>query len=406
MYATIYDAVKDLFGLEIIHLKLLQSFGFFVAIAFLLCAMVFSWELKRKSREGLLPLSRKKVMEGMPYTQNEMLTQSAIGFLLGWKLIGSFTDYAVFSENPRGWILSGQGSLIFGIIGAGLMYGYYYWINTNRTKKKAEEKEIEITSAEHVGTMTLIAALFGFMGAKIFHILENFGSFLENPGDMIFSFAGLTMYGGLIMGSIAVLVYANKKGMNILHVMDACAPGLFLAYGVGRLGCHISGDGDWGIVNTAPKPGWLSWAPDWAWAYDYPNNVNGTVVPNDLDPQYAEIQFTDLMNGIRLIDPVFPTPLYEAIICIGLFFLFWKIRKRFLIPGVLFGCYLILNGVERFTIELIRVNTTLFTLGSFRVTQAEFIAFCLVTIGVTLTIWAKRRKQPPTLPPPTHLAAE
>jgi len=124
MYATIYDAVKDLFGLEIIHLKLLQSFGFFVAIAFLLCAMVFSWELKRKSREGLLPLSRKKVMEGMPYTQNEMLTQSAIGFLLGWKLIGSFTDYAVFSENPRGWILSGQGSLIFGIIGAGLMYGY------------------------------------------------------------------------------------------------------------------------------------------------------------------------------------------------------------------------------------------------------------------------------------------
>ena len=398
MYATIYDAVKDLFGWDIIHLKLLQSFGFFVAISFLLCAMVFSWELKRKSRLGFLPLSHKKVMDGLPYTQNEMITQSALGFLLGWKLIGSFTDYAVFSENPRGWVLSGQGSILWGVICAGAMYGYYYWINTKRAKKKPEEKEIEITSAEHVGSMTLIAALFGFMGAKIFHILENFGSFLDKPGDMIFSFSGLTMYGGLIMGSVAVLVYAHRKGMNIFHVMDACAPGLFLAYGVGRLGCHVSGDGDWGIVNKAPKPDWLSWAPDWAWAYDYPNNVNGTVIPNDLDPSYLQWQVNSMFNPtgeIRLLEPVFPTPFYEAIICIGLFFLFWSLRKKFLTPGVLFGCYLILNGVERFTIELIRVNTTLFTLGSFRVTQAEFIAFCLVTIGVAMTVWAKKRKYDP-----------
>lgn len=407
MYATIYDAVKDLFGVEIVHLKLLQSFGFFVAIAFLLCAFVFAKELKRKSREGLLPISHKMVTVDVPYNSNEMVFQALLGFILGWKLIGSIVQYDVFAENPRGYVLSGAGSFMWGLIGAGAFYGYSYYANNKRKGKKPEEKQVEVTAAEHVGSMTLIAALFGFMGAKLFHILENFGSFLENPGEMLFSFSGLTMYGGLILGSVAVLVYAHRKGMNILHVMDACAPGLFLAYGVGRLGCHVSGDGDWGIVNNKPNPGWL---PDWAWAYDYPNNVNGTIIPNDLDPKYldpaSEWTVKRLMMGdeIRLLEPVYPTPLYEAFICIALFFVFWALRKRFITPGLLFATYLIFNGIERFTIELIRVNTTLFTLGSFRVTQAEFIAFCLVAAGTGMAIWTKRRKQPPA-PPKNETAA-
>ncbi len=400
MYATIYDAVKDLFGWDIIHLKLLQSFGFFVAISFLLCAFFFGRELRRKSREGFLPLSHKTVQINVPYTQGEILSQCVLGFLLGWKLIGSFVDYDNFAEDPRGWTLSPQGSLIWGIITAVAFYVYFYLRNQRVAKKKPEEKQIEITAAEHVGSMTLIAALFGFAGAKVFHILENFGSFLENPGSMLFSFSGLTMYGGLICGSIAVIVFARKKGMNILHVIDACAPGLFLAYGVGRLGCQVSGDGDWGIVNNAEKPGWLSWAPDWFWKYDYPNNVNGTMIPNDLDPKYQgaewqlKMMFTEPEN-IRLVEPVFPTPLYEAIMCIGLFGIFWALRKRILTPGLLFALYLIFNGIERFTIELIRVNTTLFTIGGFRVTQAEFIALGLVALGVALAIWTKKRKQDP-----------
>ena len=400
MYATIYDAVKDLFGWEIIHLKLLQSFGFFVAIAFLLCAFVFGLELKRKSLEGRLPMWDRKIIIGKKATQGELITQFFLGFLIGWKLIGSFTDYAFFSEDPRGWILSAEGSLTWGIITGGLFTAYLWW-KTNKAKKdKPEEKKIKVTAAEHVGTMTLIAALFGFVGAKLFHILENFGSFLEDPGEMLFSFSGLTMYGGLILGSAAVLVYARRKGMNILHVMDACAPGLFLAYGVGRLGCHVSGDGDWGIVNNNPKPGWL---PDWAWAYDYPNNVNGTVIPNDLDPKYNDLswlqQKMEMGDEIRLLEPVYPTPLYEAIICIALFAVFWTLRKRFITPGLLFATYLIFNGLERFTIELIRVNTTLFTIGGFRVTQAEFIAFCLVATGAGMAVWTKKRKHPPVVPP-------
>jgi hypothetical protein len=77
----------------------------------------------------------------------------------------------------------------------------------------------------------------------------------------------------LIVAGIAVAIYARRKKIPFLHLADATAPGLILAYGIGRIGCHVSGDGDWGIVNTAEKPGWLSWLPDWAWSYDYPNNV-------------------------------------------------------------------------------------------------------------------------------------
>lgn len=404
MYATIFDAVKDLFGVEIHHLKLLQSFGFFVAISFLLCAYFFSKELARKSREGLLPMGKHKVIIGAVATQGELISQFALGFLIGWKLVGSIVYYNEFMEDPRAWILSPAGSLLWGIIVGGLMTGWLYW----RTNKKKSDKPIEkietTTAAEHVGTMTLIAAGFGFLGAKLFHILENLGSFFEDPGEMLFSFAGLTMYGGLILGSVAVLYYAHKKGMNILHVMDACAPGLFLAYGVGRLGCQVAGDGDWGIVNTAPKPGWLNWAPDWLWAYDYPNNVNNTIIPNDLDPKYSTepewIIKSMASDEVRLLEPVFPTPLYEAIMCIALFGVFWALRKRFITPGLLFATYLIFNGIERFFIELIRVNTTLFTIGSWRVTQAEFIALSLVTIGIALAVWTKKRKHPPTTPPP------
>lgn len=406
MYATIYDAVKDLFGIEIVHLKLLQSFGFFVAISFLLCAYFFSKDLLRKSNEGLLPTTSRKGTVGHAATQSELIGQFAIGFLVGWKLIGSFVDYTRFSENPRAWILSGTGSILWGIIIGGAFTGFLYWRSNKKKEEKPREIEIKVTAADHVGTMTLIAAAFGFLGAKIFHILENFGSFLEDPGDMLFSFSGLTMYGGLILGSIAVLVYANKQKFNILHVMDACAPGLFLAYGVGRLGCQVAGDGDWGIVNTNPKPGWLSWAPDWLWSYDYPNNVNGTIIPNDLDPKYQspewtlKLMFSNDPDHIKLVEPVFPTPLYESLICIGLFFLFWAFRKRIITPGLLFALYMIFNGVERFCIELIRVNTTLFTLGNFRVTQAEFIAFSLVTLGVAMAFWTKKRKQnQPPAPP-------
>ncbi len=396
MYATIYDAVKDIFGWEIPFLKLLQSFGFFVALSFLLCAFFFAKELNRKESENLLKATFRKKIVGARASQSELIGQFIIGFLLGWKLLSIPFDNGNFAEDPRAYILSSNGNIFIGALVGGMFAAYRYW-DANR-KRLPEPKEVDekISPADHVGNMTLIAAGFGFLGAKIFHILENFGSFLEDPGEMFFSFSGLTMYGGLILGSVAVLVYAHKQGFGILHVMDACAPGLFLAYGWGRLGCQVSGDGDWGIVNTAPQPSWMSFLPEWFWKYDYPNNVNRTCNPNDNDPKYDLANLLCDPEHPRLMDTVFPTPLYEAITCILLFAVFWMLRKRFITPGLLFATFMIFNGIERFLIELIRVNTTLFTIGSFRVTQAEFIAFSLVTLGTGFAIWVKKRNKKAT----------
>src|SRR6185369_7671159 len=105
---------------------------------------------------------------------------------------------------------------------------------------------------------------------------------------------------------------------------------------------------DWGIPNTAPKPSGLSFLPDWFWSYRYPHNVinEGIPIPGCVGHHCSMLEL-----------PVFPTPLYESITCILLFFFLWSIRKKISSAGVLFSIYLLLNGLERFAIETIRVNT-------------------------------------------------
>jgi len=195
---------------------------------------------------------------------------------------------------------------------------------------------------------------------------------MANPVDALLSFSGLTMYGGLIFGAVAVIYMTRKYGIHPLHIADAAAPGIMLAYGTGRLGCQLSGDGDWGIVNLSPKPDWMSFLPDWFWSYSYPHNVISSGVP--MEGCFGK-------HCMILPQPVFPTPLYEAIICIALFFVLWSARKKLKSPGTVFSLYLLLNGIERYTIEQIRINNKFLFLGM-HVTQAEIIASCLIILGL------------------------
>jgi len=147
-----------------------------------------------------------------------------------------------------------------------------------------------------------------------------------------------------------------------------------LAYGIGRIGCQMSGDGDWGVPNLAPKPHWLSWAPDWIWAFKFPHNVNGegVAIPGCVGKYCSELPF-----------PVFPTSFYESVVCILLFLFLWSIRNKIKAPGVLFGIYMILAGIERFFIELIRVNTK-YNVAGIRFTQAELISIFMILGGAVL----------------------
>ncbi|MCO6494910.1 MAG: prolipoprotein diacylglyceryl transferase [Bacteroidetes bacterium] len=387
MYPTLYDMFADLFGLKIPFLRVVQSFGFFVAISFLLAHYTMSLELKRKEKEGILTGKKIKTIIGKPYAQTEYILSGFLGFLLGFKLLPILFFSSEMSD-PRSFLLSFQGNWILGIIATAAVVYYKYY----EDKKQRKNPPVEQTIVEHpyqiMGNMTVIAAVAGLLGAKIFHNLENWDQFMADPVGSLLSFSGLTFFGGLICGGAAVIWYANKKGVKPLHMLDIGGPAMMLAYASGRIGCHIAGDGDWGIVNTAPMPAWLSWLPKWFWAYNYPNNVNGECNPYTYGtPEYFANANCNFAETPHLVADVFPTPLYEIIICGIFFFVLWSLRKKIKTPGVLFGIYMILAGFERFWIEKIRVNTILHFLGM-KVTQAEIISVFLMLGGVALIVFA------------------
>lgn len=373
MYPNLYYAFKDLFGVEWAGLKLINSFGFFVAISFIAAAAVLTSELRRKTKEGLFTYKEEKITVGTPASLSELILNFVLGFIMGFKLIGAFLDRSTLIDTQT-YILSGQGSWPAGII-IGLLFAYLKWHEKNKVRlPKPEERIVKVWPYDRVGDMVIYAFIFGFLGAKIFHNLENLNDLIRDPWGSLISFSGLTFYGGLICATVAIWQYCKKNNMKPIHVADAIAPAMMLSYGLGRIGCQVAGDGDWGIVNTHPKP--FSWLPDWAWGYTYPHNVvsEGVHIP-DCVGQYCA----------QLPNPVFPTPLYEIIACLLLFAFLWSIRKKIKTPGVLTAIYLIANGLERFSIELIRVNTKYHFLG-ISPTQAELIAAFLVISGIVLLI--------------------
>lgn len=380
MYPNLYYAFKDLFGVEWSGLKLVNSFGFFVALSFIAAAVVLTSELRRKSKEGLLTYKEEKIIVGQPASIVELLLNFFLGFVLGYKLIGAFIDRNELIDT-QSYILSSRGSWIAGII-TGLVFAFLKWQEKNKVKlAKPEERIVRIWPQDRVGDMVIYAFIFGFIGAKIFHNLENLDDLIRDPVGSLISFSGLTFYGGLIFSTIAIWRYCKRNNMNPIYVADAFAPAMMLAYAVGRMGCQVAGDGDWGIVNTHPKP--FSWLPDWAWAYNFPHNVigEGIQIPNCVGQYCAELP-----------NRVFPTSLYEIITCLLLFAFLWSIRKKIKIPGVLTAIYLIVNGIERFFIELIRVNTKYHFFG-INPTQAELIAALLVISGIILLIYFTRQKK-------------
>lgn len=349
-----------------------------LAISFMLAHRTLLLELRRKEAQGLIKPLEQQVRAEVRGFQTYLIS-FITGFILGYKFVYAFTNYSAFVENTQDILLSTDGSWPGGIL-LGALFTYMRHRELLRIEKNPPPPSILIHPWQLTGNLTMIAAISGIIGAKLFHNLENWDDLMRDPVDALLSFSGLTMYGGLIFGTIAVTWYGRKKGIPPLLLADATAPGLMLAYGTGRLGCQLSGDGDWGIVNLNPKPDWLSFIPDWAWAYNYPNNVINEGIP---------IPGCEGRHCMMLPDAVYPTPLYEAFICIGLFFVLWSFRKKWKLTGMMFFVYLVLNGLERFLIEKIRVNNIMHFMG-IKATQAEFISFGLILIGACGLFWVYR----------------
>lgn len=366
MYPRFSDLINDWFGT---HITLpIQSYGFFVAMAFLVAAVVLKFELKRKEKEGLIKPSTKRIKTGAA-TTSELIVQGLWGFLIGFKFVGMFFSWEQVTDDPASFLISWQGSWFWGIIITTVSVVYLWYTKRN---KKTEEKEIIIHAYQQTGNILIIAAVFGIAGAKLFDTIEHLDAFFRDPLGTLFSFSGLTFYGGLIVAAFAVVFYGEKHSIKWPHMADATAPALMLAYGIGRIGCQVAGDGCWGIVNTATKPQWLSFIPDWLWAYNYPNNViNEGIATSHCLGNHCYV----------LEQPVFPTPVYETLMALVIFAILWTMRKRIKTPGILFSIYLIFNGIERYLAESIRVNIKYPFMG-IEVTQAEIIAVCLILTGI------------------------
>jgi len=380
MYPNLYYAFKDLFGVEWKALRFVNSFGFFVAVAFIICAIVLANELRRKSKQGLFVPTEMQVTVGEPASILDLALNFLLGFLLGFKILALFIMDNSATQDPQAFIFSSLGSWPAGIVLGLIFAGMKWWEKHKQKLAKPEKRTVRIWPHDRVGEITIMALIFGLLGAKLFDIFENWSDFLKHPSDYIFSAQGLTYYGGLICAGIAISLYARKHKIGFWHLGDAMAPTMMLAYSLGRIGCQVAGDGDWGIENVSPKP--FSWLPDWMWSYTYPHNVNeiGVKIAGCTDAKYCN----ELPVG------VYPTPFYEIIACFILFLVIWSVRKKFKIPGTLFALYLILNGLERFFIEKIRVNTRINLLG-FHPTQAEVISTLLVVSGIVMWVFLNKR---------------
>jgi len=221
----------------------------------------------------------------------------------------------------------------------GLLLGAAFYISFLLIEREFQMKKIDPELAYKLLIAIIPSAI---IGAKLFHILDNFSEFLSAPFSMIFSGAGLSVYGGFILSFIAAMVVIKNNNEGILKIFDATSPAMALGYAIGRLGCHASGDGCYGL----PTDSFLGMA--------YPNGI----VPSTSN--------------------VFPTPLFESFASLIFFLILMRLRKHEMKTGILFFIYLIMNGFARFTIEFIRLNPPT----SIGLTQAQIIAICFITAGI------------------------
>ncbi len=213
--------------------------------------------------------------------------------------------------------------------------------------KRLKERDKPIDWAYEIVFAALIG---GIIGARLEYLIENWSDVSDDLLGNIFSGSGLVWYGGAIGGALGVFAWAAWRKMLNFGLLDLCSVPLALGYAIGRVGCQLSGDGDYG------EP----WDGPWAMAYP-----DGTI------PTTEEVH---------------PTPVYEALAMTGVAYILWRLRDRWR-PGVLFALYLILAGLERFLVEFVRRNDAIVA----GLTYPQLFSLVMIGAGATWMIVVGRR---------------
>ncbi len=386
MFPTLRFFLNDVFGIDIPFLEIVNTFGLFVAFAIAAAYWAMQTEFNRKAQLGIFPVKKVKVTEGLPATKGEYISNAILAFLFGYKIVWlAASTSAEFS--PQDHIFTMEGNFILGLLLAALSVGYRYYADRKLRAAQPQVRTVDFSLGDEMGNITTVALVSGFLGAKVFHILETPENFsISAIISQLFTTGGWTFYGGLICGALGVLVYTSRKGYYWVNVLDGGGPAMMLSYGIGRFGCHFAGDGDWGIVNQSPN----SFLPDWAWAYKYPHNVLGKDYPS-MGMEAIPGCVGDYCHQLSMA--VYPTPLYEALMGLGLFYLSWKVFrfKGDSKPGQSFAFYMMFAGLERFLIEFIREHgDSIYSIGSVHFSQAQMISLLLMLGGAALWYASER----------------
>lgn len=350
--------------------SIFKTFGVFLALSFVGAYWVLASELRRKEKEGLVDRIPMKQVSAGSVAIREALINGFVAFFIGFKIPYIYRNFDAFKLDPAGVVFSMKGEVSMGIL-AGILIALYYYMSAKNKTEAAQEKNYYMHPFQKAGDILMVAAISGIIGSRLFSVLENFGDFMKDPLGQLFSGSGLTVYGGLILGFICVYLYVKKLNIKPVYIMDITGLCFPLAYAIGRMGCQFAGDGDWGIVNAAKKPDWFV-LPDWVWSYDYPHNVlmEGTKI-KDCVGLYCN----------KLTEGVYPTPIYEIFGSLLLFFILWSNRSKFKKAGMLFFTFLFFNGIQRFFVEMIRVNPRYDILG-FQISLSQGIGLLFTIIGI------------------------
>ena len=230
-------------------------------------------------------------------------------------------------------------------------------------------------------TVVAYVAIAGIVGAKVWHIIDtpadrnidfisNAQGFFNTLQAVFYWFrGGFAWFGGFVAGITTLLLIARKNGINVLTMLDLSSPAAAIGYAVGRIGCLTSGDGDYGMPTHLP------------WGMAFPNGTEPTTGINGIC----------LRSGWPENCAVHPTPIYEFIVMMLVFWYIWRRGRRALqhplAPGVIVGEFLILSGLERFLVEFLRINPRII----FGMSNAQFTALLSIVAGIVLLVIVRRR---------------
>ncbi len=232
-----------------------------------------------------------------------------------------------------------------------LSAGYVIWLDCKRRG----------IDPEYASTIIFWAALGGIAGSRIYHVIDNWRIYADDPASIVWSSAGFVWYGGLIGGLTAVYLVSRYYKVPFGVTADMSGPALAIGQAIGRLGCQLSGDGDWGLPSTLP------------WAMAYPNAIVGWNSDTVLKVDESGRLVSAFFPGVR----VHPAPIYETLLYLGVFWILWRMRTKLKRPGRVLCLYFLLAGAARFIVEFVRVNPRVF----YGLSEAQLFAIAMMVIG-------------------------